>query len=318
MSVPAVGARPVIRTRGLTKRYGELRAVDAVDLEVGEGDVYGFLGANGSGKTTTVRMLLGLVLPTAGEVEVLGQPMPAARSTVLPQVGALVEGPGAYDHLSGRLNLSLLDAAGPDALPRAQRRGRIDEVLEQVGLDPADRRPVRAYSLGMRQRLGLGAALMRRPRLLVLDEPTNGLDPQGISEIRTLLLALNAGGTTIFLSSHLLAEIEQMCTTVGVLDRGRLVLQERLDTLLRPTGLVEVRSPDARSAAMLLGDAVVEVAGERLLVRADDAAGLNRHLVTAGVRVAGLGPYVRALEQVVLEASHVVEPTPDPRVEVLT
>jgi ABC-type multidrug transport system ATPase subunit len=309
---------PVIRTRALTKRYGELRAVDAVDLEVGEGDVYGFLGANGSGKTTTVRMLLGLVLPTSGEAEVLGEPMPAARATVLPQVGALVEGPGAYDHLSGRLNLSLLDAAGPDALPRAARRSRIDEVLEQVGLDPGDRRPVRAYSLGMRQRLGLGSALMRRPRLLVLDEPTNGLDPQGISEIRTLLLALNAAGTTIFLSSHLLAEIEQMCTTVGVLDRGRLVLQERLDTLLRPTGLVEVHSPDAHRAATLLGDGVVEVAGERLLVRADDAAGLNRHLVGAGVRVARLGPYERDLEQVVLEASHTVPPAPSRQVEVLT
>ena len=298
-----MSAQPVIRTRALTKRYGDLRAVDAVDLEVADGDVYGFLGANGSGKTTTVRMLLGLVLPTAGEVEVLGEPMPASRATVLPQVGALVEGPGAYDHLSGRLNLALMDAAGPDAMPRAQRRARIDEVLQQVGLDPADRRGVRAYSLGMQQRLGLAAALMRRPRLLVLDEPTNGLDPQGISEIRTLLLALNAGGTTIFLSSHLLAEIEQMCTTVGVLDRGRLVLQERLDTLLHPTGLVEVHSPDVRAATMLLGDAVVEVEGERLRVRADDAAALNRHLVSAGVRVARLDPYERDLEQVVLEAS---------------
>jgi ABC-2 type transport system ATP-binding protein len=312
-----VSDRPVIRTRALTKRYGELRAVDAVDLEVAEGDVYGFLGANGSGKTTTVRMLLGLVLPTAGEAEVLGEPMPASRATVLPQVGALVEGPGAYDHLSGRLNLALLDAAGPDAMPRAQRRRRIDEVLEQVGLDPGDRRPVRAYSLGMRQRLGLGAALMRRPRLLVLDEPTNGLDPQGIHEIRTLLLALNAAGTTIFLSSHLLAEVEQMCTTVGVLDRGRLVLQDRLDTLVRPTGIVEVHSPDARAAAMLLGDVLVEVEGDRLLVRADDPAGLNRHLVGSGVRVVRLGPYVRDLEQVVLEASHAV-PATGPGLEVLT
>jgi ABC-type multidrug transport system ATPase subunit len=313
-----VSEQPVIRTRALTKRYGELRAVDGVDLEVAEGDVYGFLGANGSGKTTTVRMLLGLVLPTAGEAEVLGEPMPASRATVLPQVGALVEGPGAYDHLSGRLNLALLDAAGPDAMPRGPRRSRIDEVLEQVGLDPGDRRPVRTYSLGMRQRLGLGAALMRRPRLLVLDEPTNGLDPQGIHEIRTLLLALNAAGTTIFLSSHLLAEIEQMCTTVGVLDRGRLVLQDRLDTLVRPTGIVAVHSPDARSAAMLLGDAVVDVEGDRLLVRADDAAGLNRHLVGSGVRVERLGPYVRDLEQVVLEASHAVPVAPGSRVEVLT
>ena len=298
----AVGPGPVIRTRALTKRYGELRAVDAVDLEVGEGDVYGFLGANGSGKTTTVRMLLGLVLPTAGEVEVLGEPMPAARSTVLPQVGALVEGPGAYDHLSGRLNLSLLDAAGPDALPRAQRRGRIDEVLAQVGLDPADRRPTRSYSLGMRQRLGLAAALLRRPRLLVLDEPTNGLDPQGIAEIRELLLRLNAAGTTIFLSSHLLAEIEQMCTHVGVLDRGRLVLQDRLDVVLAPTGLVAVITPDAFRAAALLGDAVESVAGTRLLVHAPEVPGLNARLVEAGVAVEEIGPYRRDLEQVVLEA----------------
>ncbi|MBA3529208.1 MAG: ATP-binding cassette domain-containing protein, partial [Propionibacteriaceae bacterium] len=188
----------MIRTRGLTKRYGDLRAVDTVDLSVNEGDVYGFLGANGSGKTTTLRMLLGLVLPTSGEAEVLGKPMPSCRRTVLPHVGALVEGPGAYPHLSGGANLALLDASGPRRRRRRARRARIGEVLEQVGLDPADRRPTRAYSLGMRQRLGLAAALMRRPRLLVLDEPTNGLDPQGIQEIRRLLLELNSIGTTIF------------------------------------------------------------------------------------------------------------------------
>ena len=292
-----------IRTRALTKRYGELRAVDAIDLEVPEGDVYGFLGANGSGKTTTVRMLLGLVLPTSGEAEVLGSPMPQARRTVLPRIGALVEGPGAYPHLSGAANLGLLDATGMDPMRRGVRRDRITVVLEQVGLDPADRRPTRAYSLGMRQRLGLAAALLRRPRLLILDEPTNGLDPQGIQEIRRLLLELNAAGTTIFLSSHLLAEIEQMCNRVGVLDRGRLVLQEPLDVLLRPTGLVEIRTPDAFGVASLLGSAVVTVAGEQLLVRADNPAALNAHLVSAGVRVAAIGPYRRDLERVVLEAA---------------
>lgn len=292
----------MIRTRALTKRYGELRAVDAVDLDVREGDVYGFLGANGSGKTTTVRMLLGLVLPTSGEAEVLGEAMPASRRTVLPRVGALVEGPGAYPHLSGRANLDLLDASGADRIPRRSRRTRITEVLEQVGLDPADGRPTRTYSLGMRQRLGLAAALLRRPRLVVLDEPTNGLDPQGIQEIRRLLLDLNAAGTTIFLSSHLLAEIEQMCTRVGVLDRGRLVLQEQLDVVLRPTGLVQVRTPDAFRCAGLLGTSVTRVEGERLLVRSDDPAALNAHLVAAGIRVSELGPYRRDLEQVVLEA----------------
>ena len=292
----------VIRTRDLTKRYGDLRAVDAVNLDVREGDVYGFLGANGSGKTTTVRVLLGLVLPTSGEAEVLGEPMPASRRTVLPRIGALVEGPGAYPHLSGRANLALLDASGPDRSPRLARRRRIGEVLEQVGLDPADGRPTRTYSLGMRQRLGLAAALMRRPPLLVLDEPTNGLDPQGIQEIRLLLLELNAAGTTVFLSSHLLAEIEQMCTRVGVLERGRLVVQEQLDVLLRPTGLITVRTPDAFACASLLGDTVEVVEGERLLIRASDPAALNAHLVGQGIRVAEIGPHRRDLEQVVLAA----------------
>ena len=292
----------VVRTRGLTKRYGEVRAVDAVDLEVAEGDVYGFLGANGSGKSTTLRMLLGLVLPTSGDAEVFGQPMPAARRTVLPRIGALVEGPGAYPHLSGRANLALLEATGSDRRPRAERKARIGATLEQVGLDPGDRRPTRTYSLGMRQRLGLAAALMRQPQFLVLDEPTNGLDPQGIQEIRQLLLDLNQRGTTVLLSSHLLAEVEQMCTRVGVLDRGRLVLQEQLDVLLRPTGLVAVRTPDAFRCASVLGDAVVHVEGERLLVRSDDPAGLNAHLVGQGIRVVEVGFHRRDLERVVLEA----------------
>ena len=301
----------MITTQALTKRYGEQRAVDAVDLDVREGDVYGFLGANGSGKTTTVRMLLGLVLPTSGSAQVLGEPMPASRRTVLPRIGALVEGPGAYPHLSGRANLALLDASGADRTRRTNRRTRITEVLTEVGLDPADRRPVGAYSLGMRQRLGLAGALMRRPRLLVLDEPTNGLDPQGIQEIRRLLLRLNAGGTTIFLSSHLLAEIQQMCTRVGVLDRGRLVIQDQLDTLLRPTGLIEIRTPDLAAARELLGRAVESVDGDRLLVRADDPAALNARLVGHGIAITELGPHRRDLEQLVLQAA-----APDPATRV--
>ncbi|OMQ13887.1 multidrug ABC transporter ATP-binding protein, partial [Modestobacter sp. VKM Ac-2676] len=233
----------MIATTGLVKRYGRLRAVDGIDLDVRTGDVYGFLGANGSGKTTTVRMLLGLVLPTAGEVRLLDRPMPRRSREVLPRVGALVEGPAHYGHLSGRANLALLDAAGPGG-SRHTRRTRIDTVLEQVGLAGVGRRPVRDYSLGMRQRLGLAGALLRRPELLVLDEPTNGLDPQGISEIRELLLALNREGTTVFLSSHLLAEVEQLATRVGVLDRGRLVLQDELATLIAPTGATVVETPD--------------------------------------------------------------------------
>ncbi len=291
----------VVRTRSLTKRYGSVLAVDGIDLDVLEGDVYGFLGANGSGKTTTVRMLLGLVLATSGEAEVLGRQMPRASATVLPQVGTLVEGPAFYDHLSGRANLQLFDAMGSGG--RRGRRARIDDVLERVGLGVAGERRVRGYSLGMRQRLGLAGALLRAPRLLVLDEPTNGLDPQGIHEMRDLLLGLNATGTTIFLSSHLLAEVEQMCTRVGVLDRGRLVVQESLSVLQAPTGRTVVVTPDADAALGVLDGRVELRDGQRLVVRADDAAALNRLLVDAGVRVSELGPERRGLEQVVLEAT---------------
>jgi ABC-2 type transport system ATP-binding protein len=292
----------VLATRRLVKRFGRLRAVDGIDLEVREGDVYGFLGANGSGKTTTVRMLLGLVLPTSGEVELLGGRMPRAGRRVLPRVGALIEGPAHYGHLSGRENLSLLDASGPGG-GRRTRRKRIDEVLEQVGLAGVGRRPVRAYSLGMRQRLGLAGALLRRPELLVLDEPTNGLDPQGIHEIRTLLLDLHRGGTTIFLSSHLLAEVEQMATRVGVLDRGRLVLQDELSVLTAPTGRTVVHSPAPELVRATLDGRVSAVDGERVLVRGADPAEVNALLVQAGVPVRGLALERPSLEEVVLAAA---------------
>ena len=290
----------VVRTAALTKRFGPVLAVDGVDLDVREGDVYGFLGANGSGKTTTVRMLLGLVLATSGDVEVLGQPMPRGSSTVLPQVGTLVEGPASYGHLTGRANLELYDAMGAR---RRGRRKRVDDVLERVGLGVAGDRKVRGYSLGMRQRLGLAAALLGSPRLLVLDEPTNGLDPQGIREMRELLLGLNAQGTTIFLSSHLLAEVEQMCTRVGVLDRGRLVVQEELRVLRAPTGRTVVVTPDGDAALALLDGRVESREGHRLVVRAENTAHLNRLLVDGGVRVQELAPERRGLEQVVLEAT---------------
>ncbi|PZA21361.1 ABC transporter ATP-binding protein [Modestobacter versicolor] len=292
----------VIGTQGLTKRYGQLRAVDGIDLDVRAGDVYGFLGANGSGKTTTVRMLLGLVLPTSGSVQLLGEPMPRAARRVLPRVGALIEGPAHYGHLSGRANLALLDAAGPGG-SRRTRTARVDTVLEQVGLAGVGRRPVKAYSLGMRQRLGLGAALLRRPELLVLDEPTNGLDPQGIHEIRDLLLDLHRGGTTVFLSSHLLAEVEQLCTRVGVLDRGRLVLQDQLATLTAPTGATIVETPDPERVRAALDGRVLRVGAGRAVVRGDDPAEVNAALVGAGVPVTGLALERPTLEEVVLAAA---------------
>ncbi|MBA3338222.1 MAG: ATP-binding cassette domain-containing protein [Geodermatophilaceae bacterium] len=292
----------MIATFGLTKSFGQILAVDGIDLAVREGDIYGFLGANGSGKTTTVRMLLGLVFATSGEIEVLGKRMPKHGKSVLPRVGALVEGPAAYPHLSGRRNLVLLDAAGVGGA-RSTRNARVADVLDQVGLGGVDKRPVKAYSLGMRQRLGLAAALLRKPELLILDEPTNGLDPQGIREIRDLLLALHAGGTTVFLSSHLLAEVEQLCTRVGVLDRGRLVLQEQLDTLTAPTGNSVVRTQDPERAHALLDGRVLSRDGDRLTVTGTNASTLNALLVREGIRVSELGPERRSLEQVVLEAA---------------
>jgi ABC-2 type transport system ATP-binding protein len=289
----------VIATRGLAKRFGKVEAVAGIDLDVRDGDVYGFLGANGSGKTTTVRMLLGLVLPTAGELSVLGEPMPAAANRALPHVGAIVEGPAAYPHLSGRANLAIFDAMGRDG-DRRTRRARVAAALDRVGLGGVDARPVKAYSLGMRQRLGLAASLLRRPKLLILDEPTNGLDPQGIRDIRALLLELNAAGTTVFLSSHLLAEVEQMCTRVGVVDRGRLVMQDRLDALRRVTGRVRVRTPDVGRVRALLDGQVELHSDDSLLIRESDPADLNRRLVEAGVRVEELAPERLALEDIVL------------------
>ena len=292
----------VITTRGLVKQFGRLHAVDGIDLDVRTGDVYGFLGANGSGKTTTVRMLLGLVLPTRGEIELLGARMPRGGRRVLPRVGALIEGPAHYGHLSGRENLALLDAAGPGG-SRRTRRARIGEVLDQVGLAGVGRRPVKAYSLGMRQRLGLAGALLRRPELLVLDEPTNGLDPQGITEVRSLLLDLHRGGTTVFLSSHLLAEVEQLCSRVGVLDRGRLVLQDRLASLTAPTGSTVVHTSDPDRVRATLDGRVTSIDGDRVIVRGDDPAEVNARLVAAGVRVHGLSLERPSLEEVVLAAA---------------
>jgi ABC-type multidrug transport system ATPase subunit len=289
----------VIETEGLTKRFRHVVAVDGVSLSVPTGARFGLLGSNGSGKTTLVRMLLGLVHPTAGRVALLGRPMPREAAHVLPRVGALVEGPAAWPHLSGRTNLKLLDAAGRSG--RRDRADRVEEALVRVGLGGIDGRPVRAYSLGMRQRLGIAAALLRKPELLLLDEPTNGLDPRGIGEMRALLRHFAAQGTTVVLSSHLLSEVEALCTRVGVMSAGRLVLTADLDTLRAPTGLVQVRTPDPAAAVGVLDGRVVHRDGDLVVVRADDPAALNARLVAAGVAVHELTALRRTLEQVVLE-----------------
>ena len=237
-----------IRTEGLTKRFGSQLAVNGVDLRVPSGAVFGFLGPNGSGKTTTIRLLLGLASASSGEIEVLGRRMPDDLAAVLPEVGALVEGPGFYPYLSGAANLYRLDAADGHATS-VTRRARVQTALERVGLSHAAGKKVKAYSLGMKQRLGIANALLIPRRLLVLDEPTNGLDPQGTREVRSLIRLLAGEGTTIFVSSHLLAEIEQICTDAAVMSVGRLVAQGTLSELRGVGGArVRLESPDRNAA----------------------------------------------------------------------
>jgi len=296
----------MITTRNLTKRFGNVEAVREVGLDVREGDRYGLLGPNGSGKSTLVRMLLGLVYATSGEISVLGHRVPNQASRVLPEIGALIEDPAAYPHLSGRANLRLLDAAGPRGERRTRRR-RVDDALEQVGLSGIDRRPVRAYSLGMRQRLGLAAALVRRPRLLILDEPTNGLDPQGTREVRALIREIAADGTTVFVSSHLLAEVEQICSHVGVMRAGELVFQGTLEQMRgRGAARILVRTAEPELAAQVLGRlglADVAVDGREVTAQLGSQAPetVCAELVHAGVPVAGLDTPRASLEDLFVE-----------------
>jgi ABC-2 type transport system ATP-binding protein len=288
-------AAHAVLTHGLTKRFGSRNAVDGIDLAVPTGSVFGFLGPNGSGKTTTIRLLLGLIGATSGSVEVLGEPMPDRWASVLPRVGALVEGPGFAPYLSGAANLRRLDAADRRADGRT-RSSRIADALDRVGLSAAAGKKVKAYSLGMKQRLGLANALLRPRELLVLDEPTNGLDPQGTREVRSLVRTLAGDGTTVFVSSHLLAEIEQLCSHVGVMRAGRIVGQGTLDELRgHGTATVRVTTPDPGAAARVLADRGMAPAlpdGPTGDVRGVLPDGLSPDalvaaLVGAGVRVRG-------------------------------
>ncbi|HEY3867132.1 MAG TPA: ABC transporter ATP-binding protein [Actinocrinis sp.] len=291
-----------IATRGLSKRYrGGQLAVDGLDLEVPAGSVFGFLGPNGSGKTTTIRMLLGLIAPTAGGARILGERVPVDVTRVLPRVGALIEGPAHYPYLNGAQTLARYDAADHTADP-ATRAARIDRALERTGLSNAAQKKTKAYSLGMKQRLGLAAALLQPRDLLILDEPTNGLDPQGMREIRGLIKSLAADGTTVFLSSHLLDEVEQVCTHAAVMSRGRLVMQGEVGDL--GAGLrarIQVASPDTEAAQAVLermGATDVRVEKDRVHC---DAEGLEPDavcaaLVGAGVRIFGFGTERPSLE----------------------
>ena len=254
MSTAARVGDLAIETRALTKRFGHQTAVDAIDLAVPTGSVFGFLGPNGSGKTTSIRVMLGLAAATSGEVRLLGESMPGRLARVLPQVGALVEGPAFYPFLSGAANLRRFDTADRLA-PGRTRRARVDRALERVGLSNAAGKKVSAYSLGMKQRLGIANALLVPRQLLVLDEPTNGLDPQGTREVRALVRSLASEGTTVFVSSHLLAEVEHMCTHAAIMSAGRLVAQGTLDDLRAGEARVRVRTPDAAAAIRVLATA---------------------------------------------------------------
>ena len=284
-----------VRTTGLTRRFGKQVAVDSVDLAVPRGAIYGFLGPNGSGKTTTIRMLLGLLSADAGTIEVLGQPMPNAAVRVLPRVGALIEGPAFHPYITGEQNLKRLDASDATADP-ATSADRIHAALARVGLTAAGGKKYRNYSLGMKQRLGLAAALLQPRELLILDEPTNGLDPQGTREVRKLVREFAMDGMTVLVSSHLLSEIEQVATHVGMMVGGQLVRQGTLTEVLA-AGVAEVRitTPDTETTVATLaalglavtssggaGDAVVAQLGA---VAAEDIA---KALVDAGVRLRGL------------------------------
>jgi len=303
---------PVVVTHGLVRSFGSQRAVDDIDLTVPRGSVFGFLGPNGSGKTTTIRLLLGLIAADAGSIQLFGQPMPRAAASVLPRVGALVEGPAFYPYLTGDANLTRLQAIDKTNDPRTARTRR-QEALERVGLSAAATKRFRHYSLGMKQRLGIAAALMRHRDLLILDEPTNGLDPQGTREIRQLVRQLHDEGTTIIVSSHLLSEIEQVCTHVGIMSRGRLIAQEPLTTLraMRTPRLRVETTHDtvstAREVLTGLGLAIESSADDAspdvLLVTPGDRPipQIAQALVDGGVGLAGLSMERPALEEIFVE-----------------
>ncbi len=293
-----------VASNGLTKRFrGGQVAVDRIDLAVPTGSVYGFLGPNGSGKTTTIRMLLGLIRPTAGTHSLLGRPIPAHAAEVLPRVGSLVEGPAFHPYLSGWDNLRRLDAADRHADP-ATAKARIGAALERVGLTAAAAKRYRHYSLGMRQRLGISAALLQPRQLLVLDEPTNGLDPQGTREVRALVAELAATGVTVLLSTHLLAEVEQICSHVGVMHRGRLVAQSSLAELRAGTApRVHVRTAEPTTAERTLtrlglGEVARESDGVSALIGAADPTDVVAALVYDAVPVRGFGVQAPDLEDV--------------------
>jgi ABC-2 type transport system ATP-binding protein len=269
-------AQPALRAIALSKAYGKRLAVDQLDLQVDRGELFGFLGPNGAGKTTTIRMALGLIAPTKGSVEILGLEVRHNRAKVLPRVGALVESPALYGYMSGRNNLRAIG----DLLGGVGEK-RIDEVLEIVSLTGRDKDRVKTYSMGMKQRLGLAVALLNNPDVLILDEPANGLDPAGIVEMRDLLRNLAAEGKTVFISSHVLSEVQQICTRVAIINHGKLVRVAPVAELLDAPGEFEIKvdAPDALAAALRLQPWGQEARVEHGLVITRAQEGRGRNLI---------------------------------------
>jgi ABC-2 type transport system ATP-binding protein len=291
-----------VESSGLAKRFGRRPAVAGIDLAVPAGSVYGFLGPNGSGKTTTIRMLVGLVRPSAGSHRLLGESMPAASPRVLGRVAALIEGPAFHPYLSGRANLRRLDAADMFG-DRSTAASRVDAALDRVGLTAAATKPYRAYSLGMRQRLAIAACLRSPRELVILDEPTNGLDPQGTREIRALVADLHASGATVLVSSHLLSEIEQMCSHLGIMRAGRLVAQGPVASLRADAGparvVVDTDRPDEAVrvlTALGLGAVAAQPGGAGAALGEVPVASIVPALVAGGVPVLGFAVRRPSLE----------------------
>ena len=296
----------VLRTNNLTKQYGKRIAVKNLNLEVRRGEIMGFLGPNGAGKTTTIRMALGLIAPTAGSAEILGQEVATHGSRILPRVGALVETPALYLYMSGRNNLRAV-ASVLGGVPAS----RIDAVLDLVGLRARQKDRVRTYSLGMKQRLGVAIALLQDPDLLILDEPANGLDPAGIVEMRDLMHRLTAEGKTVFISSHLLTEVQQICTRVSIINLGELVKVSTIEDLISGHGEFVVTLERAQEALALVKaqpwgkDARLDARGA-LVTTAPGKRGrdLNLFLVDAGFAPETIAQSTQDLEQVFLELTN--------------
>jgi ABC-type multidrug transport system ATPase subunit len=312
MTMPGANASParpgevVLSIRNLSKQYGKRLAVDNLSLDVRRGEIFGFLGPNGAGKTTTIRMMLGLIAPTGGSVDILGKDITFYRAEILPRVGALVETPALYLYLSGRDNLRAVGSA-LGGVPRA----RMDDVLELVGLQNRQKDRVRTYSLGMKQRLGVAIALLQDPDVLVLDEPANGLDPAGIVEMRDLMHQLSAAGKTVFISSHLLPEVQQICTKVAIINLGKLVTESTVEELTSAHGEFSVTLERAQEALALVqaqnwGREARLSAQGALITPAPGNRGreLNLFLVQAGFAPDTISQATQDLEEVFLRLTN--------------